>query len=106
MGVNFEPYLLKCLERVRKNWYALIPQEARDPMKKRGDVGVQFAVMKDGKLTDLKVATTSDDAMLDRAAVGSIAASAPFDPLPKEFRGDRLGLSLHFHYNPEKPPSR
>jgi len=39
---------------------------------------------------------------MDRAAWGGITASSPFDPLPKEFKGDYLKLRMHFMYNPPK----
>jgi hypothetical protein len=36
---------------------------------------------------------------LDRAAWGSITASTPFPPLPKEFPGQILGLRFYYFYN-------
>jgi hypothetical protein len=45
---------------------------------------------------------SSSDVALDRAAWGGIVGSNPFQPLPKEFPGQYLGLRIYFYYNPDK----
>ena len=35
-GLDFGPYMDTVLQTVRKNWYALIPAEAKEPEKKAG----------------------------------------------------------------------
>ena len=101
-GVDFGPYLARVLQAVRENWYSLIPEEARWPLRKRGQVKIQFVITKDGKVAGMQLVGPSGDIALDRAAWGGISGSNPFPPLPGEFRGPYLALRFHFFYNPEK----
>ncbi len=101
-GVDFGPYLARVLQSVRINWYNLIPEVARPPLLKRGQVKIQFVITKDGKVAGMQLIGPSGDVALDRAAWGGITASNPFPPLPGEFRGPYLALRFHFFYNPEK----
>ena len=101
-GVDFGPYLSRVLQAVRGNWYNLIPEEARSPLLKRGQVKIQFVITKDGKVAGMQLIGPSGDIALDRAAWGGITASNPFPPLPGEFRGPYLALRFHFFYNPER----
>ncbi len=101
-GVDFGPYLSRVLDAVRRNWYNLIPEEARPPLLKKGKVSIEFVITKDGKVAGMNLRGPSGDVALDRAAWGGITASAPFAPLPTEFHGPYLGLRFHFYYNPGK----
>jgi TonB family protein len=108
MGVDFGPYLARVLHDVKKNWYSLIPESARPPLKKKGKVSIEFAILKDGSVSGMRLADcgSSGDVKLDRAAWGGIVASRPFPPLPPEFGGEYLALRMHFLYNPDKLASR
>jgi TonB family protein len=101
-GVDFGPYLERVIQAVRMNWYAIIPEEARPPLLKKGRVGIEFAILPDGKVAGMRLASTSGDVPLDRAAWGGITASAPFAPLPSQFHGPYLALRFRFYYNPGK----
>ena len=100
MGVDFGPYLQRVLYTVKRNWYALIPESARPPIMKKGKVGIEFAIQKDGSIAGMKLVSTSGDVALDRGAWGGITASNPFPPLPTEFGGQYLALRFGFYYNP------
>jgi TonB family protein len=99
MGVDFGPYLQRILHDVRQNWYNAIPESAQ---MKHGNLVIEFAITKDGKVAGLKQVTTSGDIPLDRAAWAGITASDPFPPLPSEFGGQYLALRFRFYYNPTK----
>ena len=101
-GVDFGPYLSRVLEAVRRNWYVLIPEEARAPLMKRGKLAIEFAIMPDGTVAGMTLRSPSGDVYLDRAAWGGITASNPFAPLPNEFHGPYLALRFRFYYNPQK----
>jgi TonB family protein len=101
-GVDFGPYLSRVLDAVRRNWYILIPEEARAPLMKRGKLAIEFAIMPDGKTVGMRLVSPSGDVALDRAAWGGITASNPFAPLPGEFHGPYLALRFRFYYNPQK----
>jgi TonB family protein len=102
MGVDFGPYLSRVLHDVRMNWYNLIPEVARAPLRKKGKVSIEFAILKNGQVAGMQVTGPSEDVSLVRAAWGGIKASDPFPPLPGEFRGTYLALRFHFYYNPDK----
>ena len=102
-GVDFEPYVKAMLQRVRKNWYLLIPDSAE---RKKGKLAIEFAITKDGKLADMRLVATSGNTTLDRAAWGGITTSNPFPPLPSEFTGPYLALRVRFYYNPDKSDLR
>jgi TonB family protein len=98
-GVDFGPYLQRVLHDVRENWYPLIPESAQ---MKHGNLVIEFAIMKDGSVQGLRIVMSSNDVALDRPAYGSITASDPFPPLPREFNGQYLALRFRFFYNPTK----
>ena len=101
MGVDFGPYLTRITQIVRQNWYSLMPPSVYPPISKQGKLSIEFVILKDGKTMGMVVHTSSGDVALDRAAWGSITASTPFPPLPKEFPGKLLGLRFYYFYNLE-----
>ncbi|MGB7586104.1 MAG: TonB family protein, partial [Terriglobales bacterium] len=102
MGVDFGPYLARVLHDVKMNWYNLIPESAKAPIMKKGNVSIEFAILKDGSVAGMKLVYSSGDVALDRGAWGGITASNPFPPLPTEFGGQYLALRFKFLYNPDK----
>jgi TonB family protein len=102
MGVDFGPYLARVLHDVRYHWYDIIPEAAYPPLRKKGRVAIEFAILKDGSVAGMKLESPSGDISLDRAAWGGITASNPFPPLPNEFSGQYLLLRFRFYYNPDK----
>ena len=103
MGVDFGPYLNHVVHEVRQNWLQPHSRVARAPVRKKGKVSIQFAIMRDGRSAGMAVAEggSSGDVALDRAAWGGITASNPFPPLPDEFGGQYLLLRFQFFYNPD-----
>jgi TonB family protein len=99
MGVDFGPYLQRVLHDVRQNWYNAIPESAQF---KHGNLIIEFAITKDGKVAGMKLVAPSGDSPLDRAAWAGIVGSDPFPPLPSEFGGQFLALRFRFYYNPTK----
>jgi len=102
LGVDFKPYLLQVLARVRRNWMAIVPDSARSG--RRGLVLIQFSIDRSGGVPKLVIASTSGITAFDRAAVAGISASNPFPPLPGTYKGDQIRLQMAFSYNlPSKP---
>jgi TonB family protein len=101
-GVDFGPYLERVLEAVRRNWYNLIPEEARAPLLKKGKVAIEFSILPDGRVAGMKLTGPSGDIPLDRAAWGGITASIPFAPLPSNYHAPYFALRFRFYYNPGK----
>jgi len=101
MGVDFGPYLARILQVVRSNWYNVLPDSVKYPIYKQGKLSIEFFILKDGKVSNMVLHTSSGDVALDRAAWASITSSNPFPPLPKEFPGRVFGLRLYYFYNME-----
>jgi TonB family protein len=96
-GYDFGPYMNQVVNRVRLNWYSLIPEVAR--LGRKGRVVIIFTITRTGAITDLRVVANSGTDPLDRAATGSITASNPFPTLPPNFDGDHIVLQFTFLYN-------
>jgi TonB family protein len=98
-GVDFTNYLARVLASVKRNWYAVMPESAQ--LGEKGKVVLQFRIMKNGVVPDAEPAMvgTSGKDPLDRAAVSSIRASTPFEPLPPAFSGPYIELRFIFLYN-------
>lgn len=96
LGVDFNSYLSRVRDDIRQHWYQLIPESAST---RRGKVVLEFAILKDGSVTGLRLVGSSGDVALDRPAYGSIAGSNPLPPLPVEFKGPYIGLRFSFYYN-------
>jgi TonB family protein len=96
-GYDFGPYMNQVVNRVRVNWYTLIPEIAR--LGKKGRVVIIFTIAENGTIQDLRLVANSGTEPLDRAATGAITASNPFAKLPANFDGDRIVLQFTFLYN-------
>jgi TonB family protein len=101
-AIDFDPYLLRVVRSVKQNWFKLIPQSAHAPRMMRGEVSIQFVILKTGKTAGMKVVESSGDVQLDHAAWLGISDSR-FSPLPAQYSGQYLALRIHFSYNPDKP---
>jgi TonB family protein len=100
MGVDFRPYMKQVIAAVRRNWFAVYPEAAR--LGQRGQVVLQFAIVKQGLVTKVVFSGQSGAKALDQSAVAAISASNPLPPLPAEFKGDRIVLQMTFMYNMQR----
>ena len=98
-GVDFNSYLARVYVTVRQNWYAVMPISVQ--LGDRGIVSLQFKIMKDGSVPsgDPRRVFGSGKEPLDHAAVSSITASNPFEPLPSAFSGPYIELRFTYYYN-------
>jgi TonB family protein len=98
-GVNFDDYMHRMLESVRRNWYAVMPQSAL--LGDRGRVLLRFKIMANGSVPNDDPAREmgSGKEPLDRAAVSAIRSSNPFEPLPSAFHGPYIEIRIMFLYN-------
>jgi outer membrane biosynthesis protein TonB len=101
MGVDFGPYITRMLQVIKQNWILGLPPSAYPPIWKAGKDSIDFTILKNGQVSGMVWHSGSGDIALDRAAWGSIIASNPLPPLPKEFPGPNLGLRLNFYLNME-----
>jgi outer membrane biosynthesis protein TonB len=98
-GVDFNDYLARVYQSVKRNWFAVMPASVE--LGDKGVVSLQFKIMKNGGVPDgepVKVFGSGKEP-LDRAAISSIRASNPFEPLPPAFSGPYIELRFTYYYN-------
>ena len=98
LGVDFGPYMQRVIRETYRAWDPLIPEAVRPPLYKQGKVYIQFMILPDGSVKNMKLIGPSGDVSLDRAAWGGITG-ANYPVLPKEFKGPYLELRFAFFYN-------
>ena len=98
-GVDFNDYLHRVYITVKQNWFAVMPESVH--LGDQGVVSLEFRIMKNGVVPvgePVRVFGSGKEP-LDRAAVSSIRASTPFEPLPPAFKGDFIQLRFTYYYN-------
>lgn len=63
-----------------------------------GEVGLEFAISREGRASRIRVIKSSGYEVLDRAIVDAIKLASPFAPLPEGFAKERLLVSGSFRY--------
>lgn len=98
-GVDFSNYINRVLAVVKQNWYSVMPESAR--LGDQGKVVLQFRIQRNGVVPEQEpvMMGSSGKEPLDRAAMSSIRASTPFEPLPSAFSGPYIELRFIFLYN-------
>jgi TonB family protein len=89
---DFGPYLAELQRRIRRNW---TPPEDREDKT----VVLLFTIAKDGRLVNITVKRSSGFANADQAARLAVERSAPFRPLPQEYRNHAINVEFTFDYN-------
>lgn len=101
-GVDFGPYLNKeVLPTLEKAWQKVAPSIAKSTAGKgKGKTVIEFAIQKNGSVSDLKVKESFSDATLDAALLDSLKSVAPFHALPAQFKGKSLTLQFDLSFHP------
>ena len=89
---DFGPYMRELQRRIKMNW---------DPPKGNESkrVVLLFKIAKDGRLLSCSVFKSSGLQGADKAAINAVQATAPFRPLPAEFKGQSIDIQFTFDYN-------
>jgi len=89
---DFGPYMKELQRRIKMNW---------DPPKGNESkrVVLLFKISKDGRLLSIKVHKSSGLEAADTAAMNAVKLTAPFKPLPAEFKGQNVDIQFTFDYN-------
>ena len=89
---DFGPYMRELQRRIKANW---------DPPKGNESkrVVLLFSIAKDGRLLGVKVSKSSGLQAADRAAISAVELSAPFKPLPSEYKRSSVDIQFTFDYN-------
>ncbi len=89
---DFGPYMRELQRRIKLNW---------DPPKGNESkrVVLLFKIAKDGRLLSCRVHKSSGLPSADQAALKAVELTAPFRPLPADFRGQSIDIQFTFDYN-------
>lgn len=89
---DFGPYMRELQRRIKLNW---------DPPKGNESkrVVLLFKIARDGRLLSCKVQKSSGMPSADQAALKAVELTAPFKPLPGDFKGQSIDIQFTFDYN-------
>jgi TonB family protein len=89
------------LPTLQKAWTKLAPSVAKSTAgKSKGKTVIEFAIQKDGSVSELKVKESFSDATLDTALLDSLKSVTPFHALPAQFKGKSLTLQFDLSFHP------
>ena len=83
-------YILDMRDRIIKNW--------NQNQRTTGIVIISYIIRRNGQITDIEVATSSGNPVLDLAAQRALVNTRMLAPLPEAFSGQRLPVRLRFEY--------
>ena len=89
---NWGPYMRDLERRIKRNWS---PPKGNESKR----VVVYFKVGRDGRLLSLKTQKSSGLPDADNAATSAVELSAPFRPLPPEYKDNDIDIQFTFDYN-------
>ena len=89
--VDFGPWMRELMRRSKMNWE---PPKGCEHLP----VTVSVKVDKSGKLPDCKIYKTSREPRADKAAMKAVELTAPFSPLPDEYKGESIDIQITFSY--------
>ena len=82
-------YVDQMLSMIQRNWVR--------PMVGSGvEATVHYRIQRDGRIVEVRIATSSGINSFDLAALRAVQASTPLPPLPRAFREGSLGVNLIF----------
>jgi len=91
----FQFYLQMISDKITTNWF----QSLVDPgVGGTLQTEVYFRIYKNGQISDIRVSASSGVESFDLSARRAIEASKPFAPLPNEYDGQYLGITLVFEH--------
>jgi TonB family protein len=91
----FQFYLQMISDKITANWF----QSLVDPgVGGTLQTEVYFRIYKNGQISDVRVSVSSGVESFDLSARRAIEASKPFAPLPNEYDGQYLGITLVFEH--------
>ncbi len=89
---DFGPYMRDLQRRIKTNWN---PPKGNESKR----VVLLFKIAKDGRLLSCSVFKSSGLPNADKAALDAVKLTAPFKPLPVEYKGASIDIQFTFDYN-------
>jgi len=92
---RFISYFLSIKRQIEYIWSY---PEAAARRGEHGDCVIQFTILKDGRVKDIKLLASSGFQALDREALSAVADGAPYNPIPARLATDELVVTGTFRY--------
>ncbi len=89
---DFGPYMRELQRRIKMNWE---PPKGNESKR----VVLLFKIARDGRLLSVRVFKSSGLPNADKAALSAVELTAPFKPLPADFKGSSIDIQFTFDYN-------
>jgi len=89
---DFGPYMKDLQRRIKMNW---TPPKGNESKR----VVLLFQISRDGRLLGVKVKNSSGLPAADQAAIQAVQLTAPFKPLPPNYRSSSVDIQFTFDYN-------
>ncbi|MBZ0100574.1 MAG: TonB C-terminal domain-containing protein, partial [Thermoanaerobaculia bacterium] len=80
-------YVDQMLAMISRNW-------VRPPVGSGVEATLHFTILRDGRISDLRVSQSSGINGFDLAALRAVQSASPLPPLPSAFRESTLGVNL------------
>lgn len=93
--LKYFSYLLKVKNKIEYIWK--YPASAAD-RGIQGDLLLNFTIHRDGRVSNVSVASSSGYDILDREAAEAVQTASPFPPLPETWKEDQITITGHFLY--------
>jgi len=91
----FQFYLQMISDKITANWFQSLVDPGVSGMLQ---TEVYFRIYKNGQISDVRINASSGVESFDLSARRAIEASKPFAPLPNEYDGQYLGITLVFEH--------
>lgn len=89
---DFGPYMRELQRKIKLNWH---PPKGNESRK----VVLLFKIAKNGQLLSCRVYRSSGLPSADQAALNAVKLTAPFRPLPADYKGTNIDIQFTFDYN-------
>jgi TonB family protein len=102
-GDEFRQYKIDVTQDVQDKSYNLNAETVRLSLAHKGKIGkvvIDFSILREGAVADVRLVESSGDKKLDKAAVEAITASSPHAALPPGFKGDKLDVRFEYSFKP------
>lgn len=93
--IEYKSYLEQVKKKVVRAWK--YPEQA-SRNRDEGKVDVEFTVLKDGRLKNVRILLSSGYFSLDREAIRSVRAASPFTPIPERTGLEEISIRFTFNY--------
>src|SRR5204863_3667789 len=93
LGDRFGAYAALLQQRIAQNWNT---QDVDPRVRTAPPVIMNFTILKDGTIREIRVITSSGNTVLDRSAERALYAVGKFEPLPAAYPRDEAVIEFWF----------